>query len=409
MHGSAPHAEQAQSAARPSLVCVGGMLRVVTDVVNAPSVEPAVEPSVSLDIGDDSLPAKDPLLTQKQVRELRRLCRKTANRAEFDDRLIQVRQIASIAAMGTPSAPFFDPHNQDSGRALRVWVDQQREQGADWRDERPLLDEAIDELRRWDRALKAWARLRFEASPSRSPPHQRLAAAATLSRPPGFDKSSSPSTPYTGKTRKSASEYSQFSSPVSPDTAAIGPSPVHAATFSPVQVGEDALSNRPIRVTRSAIKRQPLSEVSISRVGDTINITVPSLPMSQVGTAEDDTTQTYSRNIARDDQENVYPSMTKKQTYLHAANTAKSWRNTSPAPTLTDFSLNNDKEMAYRTAAKTLLLGPSKETMKAPNSTITNHSTHHSAMDWGKLRRPVLRTLSLNNNVGNQSIPKTSN
>lgn len=410
IHDSPLHPEHPPSTPAPSLLCVAGMLRVVTHPVNPPpSVQPPIDPSLSLHtVSDEPLTAKEhPLLTQKQVRELRRLCRKTANRAEFDDRMIQVRQIASIAAMGANSVQFFDPHNPQSGAALRVWVDQQREQGADWRDERPLPDDAIDQLRAWDRALKAWARLRFETSPSRSTAHPRLAS--TLSRPPGFDKASSPSTPYTGKNRKSSSEYSQFSSPVSPDTTAVGLSPVHTATFSPVQAGEDALSKRPIRVTRSAVKRQPLSEVSIRRVGDTINITVPSIPMAEAATVQDVTAETHPRNIARDDQENVYPSMTKKQTYLHAANTAKSWRNTSSAPAPTEYSLNSDKEMAYRAAAKTLLAGPSKETVKAPNSTIACQTTQRSNMDWGKLRRPVLRTLSLNSNMGNQSVPKTSN
>lgn len=100
-------------------------------------------------------------LSAKQVRELRRLCRKTANRAEFDDRSVQVRQIASILAMGTPSLQQFAPGYWKSGSGLQAWVDRVRRDGADWRDERILLPEAVDELRDWDRLLKIWARRRF--------------------------------------------------------------------------------------------------------------------------------------------------------------------------------------------------------------------------------------------------------
>lgn len=102
------------------------------------------------------------LLSQKQIRELRRLCRKTANRAQFEQRNIQLRQVASIAAMALHSQHLFDPTNTASGAPLRRWVDRHRATGADWRDERPLDQAALDELRNWDRLLKCWARLRFD-------------------------------------------------------------------------------------------------------------------------------------------------------------------------------------------------------------------------------------------------------
>lgn len=390
----------------PSFTCVGGMLRVLTDIAEDTSMEPSLaSPGQSND--HPQVTTEPSVLTQKQIRELRRLCRKTANRAEFDDRLIQVRQIASIAAMGTPSAHFFDPNNEGSGRALREWVDLQRAQGADWRDERPLPDDAIDELRRWDRALKAWARLRFDTSPSRSSlgPHMALGSApSTLA---GRGKASSPITPHIWKRRQSTSEFAQFSSPVSPDTALFVSSPLEAAAASKPKAPERATLQEPHRMTKSSDKRQPLSEVSISRVGDTINITVPTLPMANV-TASNDKVDTHGCNIARDDQENQYPPMTRRPSYIHAVNTAKSWRNTSSGATQSENPPKSDKEVAYRTAAKTLFSGPPKDATTAPTSGAAIHLTQRSAMDWGKLRRPVLRTLSLNNNAGNQSLPNTS-
>eukprot|EP00178_Gracilaria_changii_P003056 TRINITY_DN1446_c0_g1_i1.p1 TRINITY_DN1446_c0_g1~~TRINITY_DN1446_c0_g1_i1.p1 ORF type:complete len:513 (+),score=19.80 TRINITY_DN1446_c0_g1_i1:231-1769(+) len=97
------------------------------------------------------------VLTPKQVRELRRLCRRTANRAEFEHRHIQVRQVASIYAMASSSLHLFDPDNPYSGRELQIWVESHRENGADWREEYLLSLSAIGELRRWDRLLKTWA------------------------------------------------------------------------------------------------------------------------------------------------------------------------------------------------------------------------------------------------------------
>lgn len=104
-------------------------------------------------------PARE--LTPKQVRELRRLCRKTANRAQYDDRSVQVRQIASILAMGLPSLQLFAPGFVATGCALQTWLDQVLAEGANWRDERILLPEAVQELRDWDRLLQMYARRRF--------------------------------------------------------------------------------------------------------------------------------------------------------------------------------------------------------------------------------------------------------
>lgn len=95
-------------------------------------------------------------LSMKQIRELRRLCRKTANRAEFEGRLIQIRQIASIAAMASSCVHMFDPSNLNSGASLHAWVDHHRATGADWRDERPLNSPALRQLREWDLKLKEW-------------------------------------------------------------------------------------------------------------------------------------------------------------------------------------------------------------------------------------------------------------
>lgn len=121
-------------------------------------------------------------LTAKQVRELRRLCRKTANRAEYEGRLVQLRQIASILAMGGPSLVHFAPSYLTADSALQSWLDLMRGAGADWRDERPLGAAAVEELREWDRLLKAWARRRFPtletaeggAAPPTTPRSKRL-------------------------------------------------------------------------------------------------------------------------------------------------------------------------------------------------------------------------------------------
>ncbi|KAI0560209.1 hypothetical protein FGB62_121g014 [Gracilaria domingensis] len=122
------------------------------------------------------------LLTPKQVRELRRLCRKTANRAEFEGRLIQVRQVASISAMGSSSVHLFDPSNPRSGQELRIWVETHRRSGADWRDERPLSRTAVAELRRWDRQLKAWARSRIQNHPASVPAMYERCSSNIVSR-----------------------------------------------------------------------------------------------------------------------------------------------------------------------------------------------------------------------------------
>jgi hypothetical protein len=120
------------------------------------AASPAATPAAALAGDSMGLPRE---LSAKQVRELRRLCRKTANRAEYDDRSVQVRQIASILAMATPSLADFAP-DYEARSELRDWLDSVRADGADWRDERILLPAAVAELRDWDRLLKLWARQR---------------------------------------------------------------------------------------------------------------------------------------------------------------------------------------------------------------------------------------------------------
>lgn len=374
----------------PSVVCVGGMIRVVTDLdttLSSPFVSPPQIQSPEHGPEMDSSEAEEkPLLTQKQVRELRRLCRKTANRAEFEDRLIQVRQIASIAAMGTPAVKYFDPHNATSGAALRAWVEIQRELGADWRDERLLADDAIDELRRWDRCLKAWARLRFETD--HGPLHTQHSSTMTMLRPPGF-ASSSPITPYLGKSKTLDQEYAQFSSPVSPDAALV-----HVYSDAPSQKNVvDLAQPSSAGVTAPQNDGQTVaSEVSINRIGDTINITVPTSLMSKMQ-LEDAAQQ--GQRISRNEQENVYPPNNKKQVSSHAVNTAKSWRNSSSNTKRPQFTISSERELAFRTAAKALFSNASKDMYS--DDTSLNTTMHRSQMDWGKLRRPALRPLSVNN------------
>lgn len=315
------------------------------------------------------------MLTQKQVRELRRLCRKTANRAEFECRLIQIRQIASIAAMGTPAIKFFDPENPTSGAALRAWVEIQRDFGADWRDERVLADDAIEELRRWDRGLKAWALLRFENPPCTGPLHIYQPVTTSLRAPPGFS-ASSPITPYISKSKLvDESQYSRFSSPVSPDTDRI-----HIYSDPIVQM--DAMD---VVQETSLDKSGAGPELSIDRVGDTINITVPSNLLSDSVSAE------QLSNAAGNNQENVYPAS--RRLPLHAVNTAKSWRN-STVPKQPEFTLAPEKELAFRNAAKTLFSNSSKDVYV--DTSKTNTTAERASMDWGNLRRPVLRPLSVN-------------
>lgn len=322
----------------------------------APPINPASAPPPTLTSVNGMLRVTLPSpLSQKQVRELRRLCRKTANRAQFDRRLIQIRQIASIAAMGAPSASLFDPATPCSGQLLREWVEFHRAQGADWRDERPLPSEQVGELRRWDRALKDWAHLRFDNVPSASTHLEQHAQLAN------------PATPLVPKRRQSLSEYTQFSSPVSPDVALSSLSSPPPAPVTPAYgtLPLYATPSPPPRPARQALDREPAAHVSISRDGDTINITVPTLPL----TAGDSPTDPATCQLATpaSDQENLHPAT---RPLVHAANTAKSWRNAAVG-----------RDNVYQTTAKAL---------------FGTKGVQRSDMDWGKLRRPALRALDPN-------------
>eukprot|EP00177_Eucheuma_denticulatum_P005723 GFKZ01010436.1.p1 GENE.GFKZ01010436.1~~GFKZ01010436.1.p1 ORF type:complete len:564 (+),score=65.55 GFKZ01010436.1:551-2242(+) len=553
-----------------TLVSVSGMLQVVP----SPPPRPASPPQ---------------LLTQKQVRELRRLCRKTANRAEFDSRPIQLRQIASIAAMASPSFLYFDPDNPSSGATLRQWVEFHRAQGADWKDERPLPQNAIDELRSWDRLLKVWARVRFENPNSSSPTVERRVAAQQTK------VSSSPVTPYrdhlvgqsstevtyaikgdgynpigavhgvqvplkmspASKTPVKASPSGLQSPPVgiSPAPYEIGRNPVYArdegaepmrritrervtggallgvsspiraagayesgvgmmvgvadsvsglgggVVSTPVKRNEGKLDLGPIgtpvrkgdrmessvhgTVGRSAagsstqiwsdqatvgiashghrearqgyqgsmpmmtpgvtpvrdtyasrvaggIRGEGLggvpkmeasprafdkmaagldsdanrrgSEIGISRVGDTINITVPTVLMSNMRVQDGRENEAGGRYVAREDQENVYPPVTKRSSHLHAVNTAKSWRKEKGQEGREECGVAGDKEAAFRNAAKNLVPYSAKESVGTGG--VGLDVSMRSDMDWGKLRRPALRMMPLNGSQFNHTLPK---
>lgn len=389
------------------------MIRVVANPAHPPS-SPVQSPphAVAFEAAVGEPELDKPLLTQKQVRELRRLCRKTANRAEFEDRLIQIRQIASIAAMGTPAAQFFDPQNTTSGAALRAWVELHRQQGADWRDERPLADDAIDELRRWDRGLKAWARLRFETTPTYGPVHTQLSSSGNVSRSSGL-ASSSPITPYSVRTTKTNSEPLQFYSPLSPDVQGYSStrSPEPPASQPSVQQNEKGAVQQKEEVVRALVAEQSpgrgpgqgeeaVLDVCIDRVGDTINITVPAKKIS-LNTADPLVSQ-QPRRIGLNDQENVYPSNIKRLP-LHAANTAKSWRNPNNEASNPEYLLSVEKEIALSSATKMLFSA-------VPNDSATNGvaATQRTAKDWSKLRRRPLATLSANNVVRKHNLQKTA-
>lgn len=325
--------------------------------LTSPVFTPVTKP---LSVDPVCTPAQPHLLTPKQVRELRRLCRKTANRAQFEDRLIQIRQVASIAAMASSSLHLFDPDNPHSGHALRAWVDSNRAEGADWRDERPLSDHAIEELRRWDRLLKAWARVRFDTHNLADPTAQHPPSAVKASRPDQHDTplrpvrlqfervsiGASPITPnYRSKLAAAAgaamchpADCSMFAltSPLTPDERSVpflhspsgavnaSQSPLPAAYGSESSAMRSVWSKPPLAasVARRAELRKPLCEVSINKVGNLINVTVPpSTPHTP--------TCAYARDGAGE-QENVVPgsgSAAKRVGMAHASNTAKSWRN----------------------------------------------------------------------------------
>lgn len=190
-------------------------------------------------------------LTAKQVRELRRLCRKTANRAEYEGRLVQLRQIASILAMGGPSLVHFAPSYLSAHSAMQAWLDASRADGADWRDERPLTAPAVEELREWDRLLKAWAKRRFPT----------LADCTDGSAPPTTPRS---------KRLDLMSLASPMSNPGTPSPARnlVASQTLASPTSCPV-------GNR----------RAPASHMTISTDGDTINVSIVRTPDKASGAA----------------------------------------------------------------------------------------------------------------------------
>lgn len=210
-------------------------------------------------------------LSPKQVRELRRLCRKTANRAEYEGRLVQLRQIASILAMGGPSLIHFAPSYLSAHSAMQAWLDACRSGGADWRDERPLSVAAVEELREWDRLLKAWAKRRFPT----------LADCAEGCAPP--------TTPRTKRL-----DLISLASPMS----ASSPSPARAL----INAQSTAVAS-PSSLTPGSRRR--VSRMSISHDGDTINVSIvrsPDVPID----AENKTPWRGAASPRRD-QENVSP------------------------------------------------------------------------------------------------------
>lgn len=130
----------------PRLNCVCGMARVAT--------------TCNEDLSFVSSKAIRPLPNHKQVRELRRLCRKTANRAQFEGRAIPLRQVVSIVAMIDNCQRLFEFGNTTLGDDLRGWIAWHRAAGADWREEHPLDGAVALELRELDRLLKHWIRTR---------------------------------------------------------------------------------------------------------------------------------------------------------------------------------------------------------------------------------------------------------
>lgn len=212
-------------------------------------------------------------LSAKQVRELRRLCRKTANRAEYEGRLVQLRQIASILAMGGPSLIHFAPSYLAAHSAMQAWLDASRTGGADWRDERPLSIAAVDELREWDRLLKAWAKRRFPT----------LADCVEGCAPP--------TTPRTKRL-----DLMSVASPMSVHS----PSPARAL----VAAQSATTPSSPGSVTPGTRRR--VSRMSISHDGDTINVSIVRTP-EKPEKPEMSEKSPWRPNTPRRDQENVHP------------------------------------------------------------------------------------------------------
>lgn len=104
-------------------------------------------------------PETEQPLTAKQLRELRRLCRKTANRAEYEGRGTQIRQVAAILSMVSRFVKQDDVGIVVEGSMLEMWVEQRRNNGMDWLQEEMLGEPEVQELRRWDKQLKIWGRV----------------------------------------------------------------------------------------------------------------------------------------------------------------------------------------------------------------------------------------------------------
>lgn len=249
---------------------------------------------------------------------------------------MQVRQIASIVAMGAPSLARFAPR-WSARSELQAWVDSVRADGADWRDERILLPRAVEELRDWDRLLKVWAEEMFGtdgaavgATAQKTPVRaaavgdgkaggarnsMALGAASPLSiKSPAERGEQELRTPAAARLRRVASG-SVLGTPITPGVSVGNATPASASrpklvpaptvsVSSPVIIysdecsdsGEDAHSavssesedagqgdtvpkcgsssdGKAIRRTVSA--RKPLGALSISRTGNVINVELP--------------------------------------------------------------------------------------------------------------------------------------
>lgn len=88
-------------------------------------------------------------LKSKQIRELRRMCRKTANRSQYEKRTVQLRQVSTIECLAVSAIPFLATGDS----ALRAWMKKHRDNGAEWTDEFPLDKASQCELRQWDQML----------------------------------------------------------------------------------------------------------------------------------------------------------------------------------------------------------------------------------------------------------------
>ena len=352
--------------------------------------------------------------------------------------------------MASSSIHLFDPDNASSGHALRSWVEKHRAEGADWRDERLLTDEAVDELRRWDRCLKAWARVRFEPQSTtesrhgprsvRTEPSDQILQPVRLQ----FEQlslASPPSTPFYAKTRAPAtvSDLISFASPVTPDNPnflasparfetpapsrrqtpyaqtsshvrelqVTQPTPIHHSmipgnevraisqmtpsgqatsarhfmgTATETTPSPSAWSKPPLLgLARRVDARKPLSEVSINRVGNTINVTVPT--PNQLGVKAEDEYE-YSLAAARPSQENINPRALHRNPSAYSSTSTKSWRN-AVLEVPKQPSSEDERIHAFRMAAKNLFVSEPNEPSAPPKASPALRTD----IDWGNLRR----------------------